>query len=346
MRVYSSALVFFGSLLPELCLCQSIPSVLKEGLANEFHFSAEDFAKVESGQAVAHMAPTGRPDDVRMAGIVLIRISSEAFVNAFRDIERFEISKDVIQTKRFSEPPVESDLADFRVNNLKKSEILACRPGRCSYKLPAEAMAALQTSIDWNAPDAMAKAEAFIHRRLIAYLANYRLNGDPTLAVYYDTESPYSVAEGLRSIIGSETRLAKAVPDLIRFASEYPANRPANTEDFFYWQEAAFGLKHVFRAQHVVIQRLPGSGQAHYAIISKMLFATHYFRTALEFKSVYPVRTSSGQPAIYLVTAQRSFIDGLTGAKGAILRKIAENRSPASLVENLQLAKAKLEHRQ
>jgi hypothetical protein len=76
-----------------------------------------------------------------------------------------------------------------------------------------------------------------------------------------------------------------------------------------------------------------------------MLFATHYFRAAIEFNYVYPVKTSTGEPAVYFIAAQRSYVDGMTGAKGAILHKIAQGRSPASLASNLELAKQNLERK-
>lgn len=335
----------FCALTPVFSFCQPVPSIFREGLEAEFHFSADDFVKVQSGEAVAHMAPTGRPDDVRMAGIVFIKVSSDAYIKAFRDIERFQIAKEVVRTKRFSSPPVESDLADFPFSDFKKAELLACRPGHCALKMPAEDMTALQTGIDWTAPDAGARAAALIRQRIIAYINRYRLKGDSALAVYYDTPAPYSVAEGLRSLLGSETHIARAMPELIRFASEYPANRPPDTEDFLYWQEVAFGLRHVLRTEHVLIQKLPIPGDSHYVIISKMLFATHYFRAAIEYSYVFPVRTASGEPAIYMATAQRSFVDGMTGMKGAIIRRVADSRSPAKLVENLQSAKQILERR-
>ena len=316
---------------------------MRQGIESEFHFSAEDFTKVESGQAVARMVPTGKPDDVRMVGVVLIRASADQYLKAFRDIEHFAASKDVVRTKRFSSPPSEADLVDFHTADIRK-DIMACHPGHCSFKLPAEEMTAIQNGIDWNAPDADAKAQTFIHERILKYLNNYRQKGDSALAVYYDTDAPYSVADGLRSLIGSETRMAQVVPQLVRYACDYPADRPANTDDFFYWQEAAFGLKHVIRTEHVMIQKITeAGGDPHYAIISKMLFATHYFRAAAEFQYIYPVRMANGEPAIYLLSAQRSYVDGMTGAKGAIIRKVAEGRSPARLAENLQQAKQWLE---
>ena len=318
---------------------------MRQGLEREFHFSQEDLTKLESGQAVARMVATGRPDDVRMVGVVLIKASAEEYLKAFRDIDHFAISKDVVRTRRFSSPPSEADLADFHTADIKK-DIMACRPGHCAYKLPVSEMTAMQTSIDWNAPDADVRAQKFIHERVLKYLNNYRQKGDNALAVYYDTDAPYSVADGLHSLIGSETRMAQVVPELVRYACDYPADRPADTEDFFYWQEAAFGLKHVFRTEHVMIQKLPSAdGEAHYAIISKMLFATHYFRAAAEFQYLYPVRAANGEAAIYLLSAQRSYVDGMTGAKGAIIRKVAEGHSPARLAENLQQAKQRLEQR-
>ncbi len=321
-----------------------MPPEMRQGLQREFHFSDDDIAKVEAGHAVARIAPTARPDDVLMAGVVFIRTSPDKFLKAFRDIERFAMSRDVVRTRRFSSPPVESDLADFHASGDLKKELLACRPGHCSFKIPAADMKAMQSEIDWNAPDAEAQAEKLIRQRIVLYLNRYREKGDSALAVYYDTEAPYSVADGLHSLIASETRIAQVVPELVRYAIDYPAGRPPNTEDFFYWQEAAFGLKHVLRTEHVIIQRLnTGGTDSHYAIISKMLFATHYFRAAVEFQYVYPVRLANGETGIFLLSAQRSYVDGMTGAKGAIIRKVAEARSPARLAENLELAKRRLE---
>ncbi len=51
-----------------------MPPQMRQALEREFHFSADDIAKVEAGEAVAKMAPTGKPDDVRMAGVVVIKL--------------------------------------------------------------------------------------------------------------------------------------------------------------------------------------------------------------------------------------------------------------------------------
>jgi antitoxin (DNA-binding transcriptional repressor) of toxin-antitoxin stability system len=327
-------------------LAQSLPPEIRDALTAEFHFTQADLETAESGRPVAKLVPTGRPDDVRLVGVVRIKVSSDDFIKAFRDVERFQSAKEVIRTGLFSSPPVEADLAGCKFGDLNRNDLLACRPGKCSYKLPASLMTDLTTKIDWNTPDSMDQAQRLIHEVWLQRLGQYQHVGDPALAVYYDSSSPFSVAEGLHSLIKSETRLGRRFPDLVRYATEFPASRPAGVDDLYYWQEAAFGLKHVVRTSHVIIQELPSEAGNHYAVISKLLFASHYFRAAFEFNYVYPVKTSSGEPAVYFVAAQRSYVDGLTGVRGAILRKVAESRSPATLAENLRLARERLEHKQ
>jgi hypothetical protein len=275
--------------------------------------------------------------------VILIKASSREFIKAFRDAEHFQTSKEVVRTGRFSSPPVYADFAGFHLPDLNRYDLFACHPGSCAYKMPASAMEDLKTKVDWNARDATAQAEHLIRARWIARVGEYQRHGDSALEVYGDAKFPYSVADGLHSLLRQEARLGQRVPELVRYAQEYPAHKPAHVEDLFYWQEATFGLKHVVRAQHVMIQELPGKLDPHYAIISKMLFATHYFNAALEFNYVYPVRTDAGEPAVYFVAAQRSYVDGMTGARGAVLRRVTELRSPVSLAEYLRVARQRLE---
>jgi hypothetical protein len=336
------SLVIAGILPGSLC-AQPMPAQMRAMLAREYQFPASELDRAETGRAVARMAPTQSPDDVRMAGVIRIQVSSDEFLRAYRQIEKFEVSKEVLQTGRFSSPPSESDIAGYQFSDFTKSELRACRPGSCSYKLPAWLMDDIHAKVDWSAPDAELRAKALLRQHWIAYLRRYQQQGDSALAVYYDTPTPYSLADGLRSVISAAKALWNELPEMASYVESFPRNRPAGVDEFLYWQEAAFGLKKVLRSQHVIIQKLPSPGDAHYAIVSKMLFATHYFRAAFEFKYVYPVRTASGQPAMWLLACQRSYVDGMTGFRGAILRRIAASRSPASMAENLELGKKRLE---
>jgi len=322
---------------------QSLPADLRSTLADTFHFTPDQLKRMERGEPVARLLTGDSPDDLQLIGVVLIKQRPEEFIRAYKDIAHFEVARQVRRTGKFSDPPKESDLEGFRVPDLNQKDLLACGPGNCAYKLSASVMEDLKKNVDWSAPDAEERANLRVRKLWIEYLNQYQRRGDRALAVYDDTPRSFPVAAGLKQLIGDATVVEARDPELIRYLQEYPDCRPPNTEDFFYWQEAAFGLKPVVRASHVTIQKLPQPGGAHYLVASKMLFATHYFRAAIEFKYLYPVRTTSGQPAFYFVSYQRSFVDGMTGFTGAILRRIVPGRTQASLIENLQLAKQRLE---
>jgi hypothetical protein len=322
---------------------QPLPNDLRATLAGTFQFNQGQFKKMEQGEPVAKLLTGDSPDDLQLIGVVLIKQRPEEFIRTYKDIAHFEIAKEIRHTGKFSDPPKESDLDGFHVPDLNQKDLLACVPGDCAYKLPAAVMQDLKTNIDWSSPDAPHQADLRVRELWIQYLNQYRLNGDRALAVYYDTPNPFPVAAGLGQLIGDATVVKAKAPSLIRYLQEYPNFKPPDTEEFFYWQEAVFGLKPVVRVSHVIIQKLPQPDGDHYIVASKMLFASHYFRAAIEFKYLYPVTTPSGQPAFYFVTYQRSFVDGMTGFTGAILRRIVPGRSQASLIENLQLAKQRLE---
>ena len=322
-----------------------MPDDLRMVLVNEFHFKDTDLSKLQEGEPIARIIHGDASDDIRLAGAVLIDTDSDTFIRSFKDVVHFETSKEVIRTGKFSDPPVEEDLRDFHAPDLNKKDVMACRPGKCVYKLPLYAIQDLQKKVDWSADDAPGQADAIVRRLWIDYLGRYQRDGNAALATYYDTPTPFSVAQGLKELEGSFLVPKVTAPEFIQYLEAYPKDKPANTEDFFYWQEAAFGLKPIVRCSHVVIERLPRAGGIHYLIASQMLFASHYFRAAVEFKYVYPVRTGAGKPAVYFVTYQHSYVDGMTGVSGSILRRVVPGRSQASLVENLRLAKETVEKR-
>ena len=125
-------------------------------------------------------------------------------------------------------------------------------------------------------------------------------------------------------------RLAAAVPDAARrmcqprsgcwagrfakFLTEYPNATLADSTDFLYWQETQFGLKPTVRISRLVIQ----DGPEQTVVASKMLYASHYFWTALELRVLLP--DPARGPGFWLVTVNRSRSDGLSGFTGRVIR--------------------------
>ena len=102
---------------------------------------------------------------------------------------------------------------------------------------------------------------------------------------------------------------------------------------------AAVGLKPTIRINHLVIQDRPGQT----IIASKMLYASHYFWTALEQRILQsdPARG----PGFWLVTINRSRSDGLKGFVGRLLRGRVRSEAQKGTEATLRVTKAKLEAR-
>ncbi len=127
------------------------------------------------------------------------------------------------------------------------------------------------------------------------------------------------------------------LPDLKPYLLDYPrATLPAST-DMLYWQTTKFGLKPTIRINHLVVQETP----AQTIVASKMLYASHYFWTALEIRAL--VLDPARGPGCWFLTVNRSRSDGLTGFVGRIVRSRVRTEVQTGMQEALAATKARLE---
>jgi hypothetical protein len=132
-------------------------------------------------------------------------------------------------------------------------------------------------------------------------------------------------------------RLGAELPDLTRYLLEYPDATLANSTDFLYWQETQFGLRPTVRISHLVIQERPTLT----VVASKMLYASHYFWTALELRVLLP--DAARGPGFWLVTVSRSRSDGLSGFTGRMIRGRVRTEVEDGMRAGLTATKARLE---
>ena len=86
-------------------------------------------------------------------------------------------------------------------------------------------------------------------------------------------------------------------------------------------QETDFGLKPTIRISHLTIRE----GRDDTVVASKMLYASHYFWTALELRVLIP--DSARGSGFWFVTVSRSRSDGLSGFTGLFVRRRAQNEA-------------------
>jgi len=98
------------------------------------------------------------------------------------------------------------------------------------------------------------------------------------------------------------------------------APRSRQTSDFFYWSLAEFGLKPVFRINHVVVHGTGRKSGLLHLVAVKQLYASHYFRAAFEVRAVVGDGRPSGK-GVYLVMLNMARSDALTGVLGGLIVK-------------------------
>ena len=322
---------------------QPLPPQLKGVLQSQFHFKPEETAAVEGGRAAARIVETGDPEDVFIAGAVRIGISPAGFVARYKNITEFESGPSVPAGGKFSAPPTQNDLAGLAFIKDEIDDIRKCKPGDCSFKIGDPGLKRIQSNINWKAPDYVGEANKALRGMWLEYLLSYQAKGNPALAAYHDSEKISRVQDGLTKTVANLPVLQQYVPEMAAYLVQFPQGKPPASEEFYYWQVAEFGLKPVHRVTHVIIQKKAAQYGDGYLIANKMLYASHYFRNALELRFLIPTEGSDKKPGTYLVVLQRSYVDGLTGMKGKLLRGTVMSKSRNALERYLLSSKSKLE---
>lgn len=315
---------------------------LEEFLQTEIGLTRLEMQSVIAARPVAKLMKT-KKNEVAVFGIVRIYAPQELFIEKYRDIVTFESGSGVQGIGRFHSPPVLSDVAALQMDNKELKELRKCKAGDCPIKLSDRTMRFFRQEIDWSSTTAISQAQDVFRQAFVDYVANYQKIGNEALAVYNDQDKPQAIRDGLRQLLQNSSRFIEYDPQLAKYLEKYPQERPPETEDIFYWQKGEFGLKPVVRASHSVIHRNQRENNVSYEIASKMLFASHYFRSALELKSVVPDSESAESRSFYLICMNRSFVDGLTGIRGALIRGNVLEKSRKSLDSYLASVKQKME---
>jgi hypothetical protein len=323
------------------CVAQT-SSELNTYFQQSVGLNQDQVAAIRGGQAVSIKMPSRIPDEIIVFGAVFVNATPESYFKLAYDFDRLRKLSGYLAIGKFSAPPQASDLEGFSFDSEDIKALKDCKPDHCQIQLPASSIEELHKSVDFSAPDAGNKVDAFMHERIIERLLAYEKEGNQVLGEYNDKKNPTQVPEQFKYILSYAKVLPKALPDYYRYLLDYPNGKPANVENMFYWAKVKFGLKPTLRVVQVVTMQGNNPHQPAYTIAEKQLYSSHYFETALDI--TYCIRSGDpGQPGFYLIRVMGSEQTGLTGFKGSIVRKAAVGRSASNLQKSLASIKDALE---
>jgi hypothetical protein len=315
----------------------SLPPPLDAYMTNVVKLPPALRAQLMAGQPVTRMLEADPSHEVSVFGAVWVAAPPSSYVAAVRNIEQLEKGDNFRITKKISSPPRAEDFAGMDLPDNDVADLRRCRVGSCELKLSEAALARVQKEIDWSKPTARADAEALAKRLALDYVNGYLEGGNARLATYRDSSRPTFVGDEFRTMVERMPSLTEYLPELKRYLLEYPKAALPNAESFLYWQEAKFGLKPTIRITHLVIVPQP----THVAVASKMLYASHYFWTALELRVLVP--DPSRGPGFWFVSVNRSRSDGLSGFVGSLIRGKVRGEVEKGMTAALKTTKTNLE---
>ena len=315
----------------------AVSSQLDSYLSTTVRPSTAERKLLMNGGPVSKLLDADASKEVAVFGAVWIDAPVRRYVEAVADIENFEKGGGFILTKRISSPPALADFSQLRLPEDDVRDLKSCRVGDCQLKLGEKGLQAFRTGVNWNGPDTQAAAEAVMRRLAFEYVMGYLEGGNERLAVYRDNSPPMFVAEEFRSMVNGMPSLTTYLPSIRRYLLEYPKVQLPDATSFLYWQETEFGLKRTVRINHLTIHE----GADSTVVASKMLYASHYFWTALELRVLLP-DTARG-PGFWLITVNRSRSDGLSGFTGLFVRRRVRSEVVNGVQAALRATKNRLE---
>jgi hypothetical protein len=315
----------------------ALPRGLENYLATVVRPTPAERARLMSGAPLTRLLDADVTKELAAFGAIWIDAPVRRYIDAAKNIERFERGGRFTVTKRISTPPRLDDFADMHLTPEDVEDLRTCKLGDCELKLSQQALQTFRTEVDWKSANPQPGADAVMRRLSLEYVTGYLEKGNDRLAVYRDNSRPTVAASELRALVDQMPALTPSIPNLRRYLLEFPAATLPGATSFLYWQETVFGLKPTIRISHMVIWE----GQDETLVASKMLYASHYFWTALELRALFP-DPARGQ-GFWLVIINRSRSDGLSGFTGFFIRRRVRSEVQAGTLAILTGTKERLE---
>jgi hypothetical protein len=288
--------------------------------------SGDDVQRLGRGEVVVKPLPS-KNAQLGVFAATGLRQSPEIFVDWIRQISQLQRSKAVVASRRFSEPPVFSDLDGLELDPRDLAAVRECRPGRCALKLSASEIESLRRVAD-GGPDA---AVQYAFRRMLFERLSAHRNGGQPAAV------PAAFAE----LQASSPYIRRSDARLAQWLSAPDRAKVPEVESFYYWSKEYYSSgKAVIGLTHVGITRGPAGGAPEVGVVGQQVFASRYMNGMLTHITLVRDPASDGY---YMTYVNRAQLDVLSGFWGGLVRKIINSRLKGDAATVLRTLRGRIE---
>jgi len=294
-------------------------------------------ARIDRGEVSVRILPA-RDGEVAVFAASRFDADPEALVRWTKAIDALKRSPFVVAIRRFSHPPVLSDLDALVLDDVDLDGIRRCEAGNCSVKLAAHEIDALKsaagTSDQWKPA-----VQREFRRLLLARVTKYQSEGLAGLAPYADRIEPTRPQEEFAGILARSPHLRNYLPEVADGLSNYPQAELPSAESFLYWSKEQYKSgKPVIAVTQVHIVRPVGPSLPAVVVLGQEVFASHYRDGSLGTTFVLDSGTTR-----YLVYLNRSRLDRLGGMFGGLKRSLLERRLASEVKTGLESVRRRIE---
>ena len=298
---------------------------------------ASERQRIDQGEVLVRILPA-RDGEVAVFAASRFDAEPDALVRWTKAIEALKRSPFVVSIRRFSHPPVLSDLDALVLDDVDLDGIRRCQTGNCSVKLAAHEIDALKSAAaaqgEWKAA-----VQREFRRLVLARVTKYQSEGLAGLPPYVDGIEPTRPHEEFAGILARSPHLRNYLPAVADGLSNYPQAELPTAESFLYWSKEQYkNGKPVIAVTQVHIVRPVGPSLPVVVVLGQEVFASHYRDGSLGTTFVL-----DGGKTRYLVYVNRSRLDRLGGMFSGLKRSLVERRLASEVKTGLESARRRIE---
>jgi len=304
---------------------------MKRVLVSAADLSNAELAVLEKGKFVIKELPAENPGEIAAFGGVRLSGTHEAVLGAFRRAIEKQKKETSLEYGRIGNPPKVSDLRKLTISGGEIEDLRGCKIGDCNWNLSEKMIGRVQTQIDWSADDHKKEASALLRNMLIAYAARYLRGGDKALIEYHDDPDLIRLQDEYVSAGKDLAWVADLAPGLSKYLKGLGAGDLTPVENVMDFTKVRVALKPVLIFTHSVTYTKIIGGVPTSLIVSKQIYANHYFNSSMNVTLLLSFPDADGATATYLIFVNRSRASALTGTIGKMIRGIVAGEATGKL---------------
>ena len=323
IRRHTSAILALG-VAASAVGAQSAPNALQR--LTTLDQKARD--EIERGAAIAITVESPDKNEIATLGVVRLEVPRAFYVDHVKQLAGFLVSSGS-SSGSFSDPAKLEDVATLSLDPSDVKELEKCQPLKCDVKLSAGEMERFRSQLA-KSHDPLPLADSLMREWLVSYVNAYRADSTEETVVYDDSKRPVRSSEAFRALV-AEPMPPGIDADPFGYMLSVPrAARPPEVASLISWEiDRMPGLKPILEVVERSTYASPARPDESW-MSTKLLYASHYFESQVDFLTVSDAPTAAGRGASYLVVLRRQKFDdlpsgGLFNIRGKAVKKLRES---------------------